>query len=118
MSARAARRFPSRPANPRWLLAAGLLALTAGVAGAAVEPVTLRIAGLNEALERNVRAMLTMARQPSDARKDIIELAAKRATDEIRTALQPFGYYRPRIQSSLSHKDNRWVAEYLSLIHI
>lgn len=107
-------------ARPQWI---GIKRLMAGLAGtlllsgpagqvSAAEPVSIRITGLSEPLEKNVRAMLTMGRQTADDRKEAIDLAAARAPDEIRTALQPFGYYRPKISASLTRQKNIWSAEY------
>ena len=78
----------------------------------AADPVTVNIIGLSPPLEKNVRAMLTMVRKTADDKKDAIDLAVARAPDEIRTALQPFGYYRPKISASVTRQKNQWVAEY------
>ena len=78
----------------------------------AADPVTVRLIGLTPPLEKNVLAMLTMARKTADDNKDAIELAAARAPEEIQTALQPFGYYRPRISASVTRQKQQWVAEY------
>ena len=78
----------------------------------AADPVTVRLIGLTPPLEKNVLAMLTMARKTADDTKDAIDLAAARAPDEIRTALQPFGYYRPSISASVTRQKLQWVAEY------
>lgn len=78
----------------------------------AADQLAVNILGLSEPLERNVRAMLTMARQPAGADKAALDLAAARAPGEIRTALQPFGYYRPKISASLTRRNGDWVAEY------
>jgi translocation and assembly module TamA len=92
------------------LLAIALLALPGRLSAA--DAVTVNITGLDEPLEKNVRAMLTMARQTADARKEAIDLAAARAPDEIRSALQPFGYYRPKISATLNRHKNNCVAAY------
>lgn len=78
----------------------------------AADPVTVKLIGLTPPLEKNVLAMLTMARKTADDNKDAIDLAAARAPEEIRTALQPFGYYRPRISASVTRQKQQWVAEY------
>lgn len=94
------------------------ICLCVGLAGlprpapAEPSPVELRITGLDEPLEKNVRALLTMARQTADARQAVIDLAAARAADEIRTALQPYGYYQPRIAATLKRQKANWLAEY------
>ena len=78
----------------------------------AADPVTVKLIGLTPPLEKNVLAMLTMARKTADDNKDAIDLAAARAPEEIQTALQPFGYYRPRISASVTRQKQQWVAEY------
>jgi len=78
----------------------------------AADAVTVNISGLPEPVEKNVRALLTMARERADAGKDAIDLAVARAPDEIRTALQPFGYYRAKITANLKRQKNNWIAEY------
>ena len=78
----------------------------------AADPVTVRLIGLTPPQEKNVLAMLTMARKTANEKKDAIDLAAARAPDEIRTALQPFGYYRPKISASVTRQKQQWVAEY------
>ena len=41
-----------------------------------------------------------------------VRLAHRRAPDEIRRALRPFGYYRPTIRSSLEKTEEGWLAQY------
>jgi translocation and assembly module TamA len=78
----------------------------------AAEPVVVKIEGLSGPLEKNVRALLTMAGETDDASPERIRLAEGRAPDEIRKALEPFGYYRPRVEGSVSRRDNNWMAVY------
>ncbi|MEY2679902.1 MAG: hypothetical protein RL661_133, partial [Pseudomonadota bacterium] len=95
-----------------WLWLALLLPWVLPSVVSAADPVTVNIIGLSPPLEKNVRAMLTMVRKTADDKKDAIDLAVARAPDEIRTALQPFGYYRPKISASVTRQKNQWVAEY------
>jgi len=76
------------------------------------EQVTVRIEGLDERLERNVRALLTIARMESTADSHRILIAHERAPEEIRKALEPFGYYRPKIDAALTREGPGWVAVY------
>jgi len=72
------------------------------------------ITGISGALLNNVSAYLSIEQQRSDPHLNEFQLQRlhQRATDEITKALQPFGYYRPRIDSKLHYSDGVWVAEY------
>jgi translocation and assembly module TamA len=96
---------------PRWLLIlAGLL--SGAATGAAAEPVAVRIEGLAEALERNVRATLTIAREDGGGDPERIRYAHRQAPEEIEKALEPFGYYRPAVRASLDREGGNWLAVY------
>lgn len=91
-----------------WLLL--LLALPARAAGT----ISISIDGIDEPLRRNVLLYLSIAQQKSDP--DLspgrVQALHARAPDEIRTALQPFGYYRPRIDARLEPEEYGWSARY------
>lgn len=86
--------------------------LAAALPCGAVEPVIVKIEGLSEPLEQNVRALLTLAGEDAEATPERIRLAGQRAPDEIRQALEPFGYYRPRVNGAVTRQDNNWTAVY------
>ncbi|HET8551113.1 MAG TPA: autotransporter assembly complex family protein [Gammaproteobacteria bacterium] len=91
----------------------GALLLAPSVARAA-EGVNVTITGLNDRLTDNVQALLSLMKdyqhkQPPDA---AVRRLYARAPDEIRTALQPFGYYDPIIQSSLTKTGDKWQATF------
>jgi translocation and assembly module TamA len=91
----------------------GTLLLAPFVARAA-EGVNVTITGLNDELTDNVEALLSLRKdhqnkQPPDA---VVRRLYARAPDEIRTALQPFGYYDPIIQSSLTKTGDNWQATF------
>jgi translocation and assembly module TamA len=94
-----------------WGLA--LLLIAASPAGAATPPVSVEVLGIEGALEKNVRAMLSINQK--DRRKNATEAELRhlhsRAEEEIRRALQPFGYYRPFLRSELLTGE-RWTARY------
>jgi translocation and assembly module TamA len=85
--------------------------LAAARAGLAVD---VRITGLSGQLLDNVRAYLSIEREKSDPQlnKFQLERLNKRARDEIAKALQPFGYYHPRIDTDLRFSNGRWLAHY------
>ncbi|MEJ2593373.1 MAG: autotransporter assembly complex protein TamA [Candidatus Thiodiazotropha sp.] len=86
-----------------------LLPLTA----AALE-VKVEIRGLDRDLETNARAFLSIEQEKdrkglSEAR---VRLLNDKAPGEIRKALQPFGYFKPRIKSTLKQQDGVLTARY------
>ena len=70
--------------------------------------------GLDGALRDNVLASLSIyqERQRADLFPARIRRLHERAPEEIRTALQPFGYYRPRIEATLRQNGEQWTAQY------
>jgi translocation and assembly module TamA len=104
-------RFPGKP----WIRLAGLawLALARPALPApAAPPLELRIEGLAAPLEKNVRAILTLARENAASTPARIQLAERRAPEEIRTALEPFGYYRVQATGGVRREGDNWVARY------
>lgn len=96
-----------------WIRPAGLALLIGALRCQAADPVVVKIEGLSELLEKNVRAVLTLTGETADAAPERIRLAEARAPEEIRKALEPFGYYRPRVvEASVSRRDGNWRAEY------
>lgn len=88
-----------------------LFALPLSAYAAAVQVV---IEGVSGELLENVRASLSIERekeQPALSEARIRRLHGL-APDEIRRALQPFGYYRPQIESELVRKDSALTARY------
>ena len=78
------------------------------------ENVRIEIDGLGRDLRRNVLATLSLeeARGDKDLDEDRIRRLHSRAAEEIATAIQPFGYYRPGVQSTLERDGDTWVARY------
>jgi translocation and assembly module TamA len=96
---------------------------------AAQTAVELNISGIEGTMLDNVRAYLGLSeyaaadkgfrltghdrdksRKPPSAQT--IHGLHRRADEEIRQALQPFGYYEPVIQSTLRQDGERWIADY------
>lgn len=77
--------------------------------------VNVEVSGIDKILEENVRLYLSIEQQKnhpliSDGR---LRRLHKKADQEISSALQPFGYYRPTISSSLEKADSgEWQASY------
>ncbi len=84
---------------------------------AAPAKVEIAIKGIEGELLDNVRASLSLQQQQNNARltSSAIEKLHLQAEQEIKKALQPFGYYRPTITAQLTAKDNEgkeWLADY------
>jgi translocation and assembly module TamA len=77
--------------------------------------VNVEISGIDELLEKNVRLYLSIEQQKnhpliSDGR---LRRLHKKAAAEISAALQPFGYYRSTVSSSLERSESgEWQANY------
>jgi translocation and assembly module TamA len=98
--------------NPRLILC--LLLLLAGLpATLHAARVKVEVEGVRRELERNIRSALSLEREDDDK---LDETAIRRlhdeATGEIEEALQPYGYYKPRIRSELRQEGDRWIARY------
>ena len=94
-------------AAPWLLLLVALPALAAGTISVSVD-------GVDKPLHKNVLLHLSIEQQKDepDLTPGRVRALHVRAPDEIRAALQPFGYYRPRIESSLTTVDDGWHARY------
>src|SRR5690606_8157309 len=101
----------------------GLLAglLVPAAAGAQAPPhrlepqdVAVRVEGVEGALAANVRTVLEIARAADTGRISLDRAVRlhRTADADIETALQPFGYYRPRIRKSLREEGEGLVARY------
>ncbi|MEJ2461111.1 MAG: autotransporter assembly complex protein TamA [Candidatus Thiodiazotropha sp.] len=75
---------------------------------------TVRIEGLERKLETNVRAFLSVEQERAHGSltPSRLRLLHRQAPDEIRQALQPFGYFEPSIESALSEDEGRYQAVY------
>ncbi|MEX1082243.1 MAG: autotransporter assembly complex family protein [Halofilum sp. (in: g-proteobacteria)] len=92
----------------RWL--AGMLLFATGSAWAAVD---VRIEGVDDELRANIEAFVSINQEGvADANPRRIRRLHERAPGDIRRALEPFGYYRPQIESQLQGGSGDWVARY------
>lgn len=78
------------------------------------EPVKVAVEGVRGEMLRNVLAYLSLEQQKShpnltDGR---IQRLHKKAFDEIRSALRPFGYYQAVVEGELTKKESVWLARY------
>jgi len=72
------------------------------------------VSGLDKPMEQNVRAFMSIAQEAGRAglTGPRVRRLYRKSLEELRTALQPFGYYEPRVESSLEETESGWVAAY------
>lgn len=87
------------------------LALIAVPARAGIE---VTIEGIGGELEENVLLQLGISTQAgrSDLDQNLVEVLHEDAPDDIRAALEPFGYYNPKIDAELTGTAPDWRAHY------
>jgi translocation and assembly module TamA len=92
-----------------WLLLAGMAWAPPGHAADAIE---LRIEGVEGPLLENVLAILSLQRhaRSQDLDEEIVGRLAQRATREVGTALRPFGFYEPVVDTALTRSGEGWLA--------
>ncbi len=98
----------------RFLILILVLCLTGPAAVEAAPSVKVDVGGLSREQRTNVLAFLTIEQQrkADDLTEQRVRRYHQRAPDEIRLALQPYGYYNPVILPSLEQKGDRWHARY------
>ena len=77
--------------------------------------VDVKINGVDKRLEENVRLFLSIEQQRTNPlmSEGRLQRLHKKAPQEIASALQPFGYYRPEIKSTLTQTSaDHWQASY------
>jgi translocation and assembly module TamA len=94
------------------ILAALLVAALA--TAAELRPPEIEIEGLDKELRQNVMLLLSLAREREDPEltEERIRTLHAAAPAEIRGALEPFGYYRARVDAELVRDETRWIATY------
>jgi len=95
------------PADPAPLPPCGKQATGAPGIAVAVE-----FQGVEGALLDNVRALSSLHRlsASSDVSAEMVARLVQRAPGEARTALRPFGYYEPHVETKLEKSDDGWRA--------
>ena len=78
------------------------------------EAVRVQVDGVSGDLRRNIRAHLSIyqRRSEADLPESTVRALHRRAPEEIRRALRPFGFYQPTIESELRQTENGWRARY------
>lgn len=73
--------------------------------------VSVTVDGVHGDLAANVKAFLSLENQSVKAGDaQLVQRLYQEAPAQIRSALQPFGYYQPRIESALRRHGSRWHA--------
>src|SRR5579863_10286391 len=104
---------PRRACAARIRLAAWTVLATSMLLSApARADIHIDLDGVDGELRRNVLALLSLERYKDHDRLEpaAVQRLYNRVDDEVRTALKPFGYYDPRISSSIEppDKDHHW----------
>lgn len=77
----------------------------------AAEP-DIIVEGLPDALETNVRAFLSVAKEKCDSPEWRVKKLFKKSDDEISKALRALGYYQPKTVKQLSFDKDCWQAHF------
>ncbi len=75
--------------------------------------VDVRLEGLSGDAEDNAEALVTLDHQDKDKLTDLqVQRLHERAPEEIKKALEPFGWYRPLVDGTLERTSKGWLAVY------
>src|SRR6185295_17721850 len=93
------------PYKARAWLAALVLLATVPPARANIE---LEIEGVSEEIRDNLLVVLSVQRyrERDDIDQDMVERLNERLDGEVRSAMRPFGYYAPTVQSSVERLES------------
>jgi translocation and assembly module TamA len=92
-----------------------LLACLYASAALARVNVNVQILGVSAEVETNIRLFLSIEQQKDSSLLSVarLRLLYKKSSQEISSAMQPFGYYRPEINSKLTQISNgQWQAKF------
>ena len=80
----------------------------------ATDTVQIKIDGVEGELLKNVQAYLSIEKQKNHPRLSArrIRRLHQQAPDEIKQALQPYGYYRVKVTQKLEQEPTGWLAQY------
>ena len=70
----------------------------------------LVVEGVDAELQRNVRSYVALADEPCDAETWLVRRRFRAIAEEVKTALQPYGYYDPIIETLLEQTTDCWKA--------
>lgn len=93
----------------------GLLLLFLGIGSAWPQArIEVEVQGVEGKVLKNVMAYLSIVHHQEDPKLTVgqIRRLHDKAVDEIKTALEVYGYYRPQIQAELQPYPEQWLARY------
>ena len=70
----------------------------------------LRVDGISDELARNVYSYVSLASEPCDAEPWLIRRRFRAIASEVRSALEPFGYYDAVVETRLEQDESCWLA--------
>ncbi len=78
-------------------------------------PLNVEVRGVSGEVKKNVLSFLGIERlrKSPELNEEMMKSLFGKAPGEIRTALQPFGFYTPKISSSLTKKNGQWLAVFI-----
>jgi translocation and assembly module TamA len=90
-----------------------IIALGVGFSPADAVKVDVQLNGLEGDAEQNVEALVSLDHQDQKTLTDLqVQRLHERAPAEIRRGLEPFGWYRPSIEGTLTRVPGGWLATY------
>lgn len=77
-------------------------------------PLDVQVQGVDGALKDNVLAHLELNKLKEDEGLNArwLKRLFARSEQQVRTALQPYGYYNPKVSSELTESGGKWLASY------
>jgi translocation and assembly module TamA len=77
----------------------------------AADPIEVRIEGIEEPLLENVLALLSLKRhsRSKELDEELVGRLTQRASSEVGTALRPYGYYEPVVDTKLTRSGDGWL---------
>src|SRR5687768_11715057 len=95
---------------------AALVTIATGAEAQDSTKVQVNVEGIGPELARNVRAVMRLARAADQGKplpKAEVQRLYRRGEADVRLALEPFGYYEPRIESELEEVPDGLLARFL-----
>lgn len=91
-----------------------ILLIIAFPAASAQQKLAVVISGVSKEIQENIRAFMSIAQE--EGRRGLtgprVRRLYRKSLEELRIAMQPFGYYGPRVESSLEETAEGWRATY------
>jgi len=99
---------------PRWLILTCLSSALAMPAAGQTGRIRVEVDGVSGRVRDNVLSVLAIqaASRTGALSEERVRRLHERAPGEIGLALQPFGHYRPKVESQLRYTRGRWTARY------